>query len=485
MSKEYRMYINGEWVKAAGGKTFDDYNPFSGKVFATVAAGGKREAKRAIEAAAAAFPKWAQTSPSERRMYMLRAADVLENRQEEVMQTLREESGATLGLSIFQIETTAKMFREAAGQITNVSGEIIPADLPGALFMMLRQPVGVVAGISPWNAPLILSLRAVVFPIAYGNTIILKPSVETPVSGGLIFAEIFEEVGLPPGVFNVVINGPGLSEEVGDELIENPKVRRISFTGSTEVGRKIAEKAGRHLKKVTLELGGSDPLIVLRDADIDYAVNAAVFGRFMHQGQICMSSKRIMVERPVAGEFIEKFCSKAQGLKVGDPCQPDTVIGPLINQWQLEVIKKQVEDSVNKGAKLVCGGKYEGLCYYPTVLTDVTKDMKVFTEEVFGPVAPIMAVKDADEAVGIANESSYGLSAGIITRDFQKGLEIAERLESGMVHINDCSLHDEPQIPFGGMKDSGYGKHGGRATIDEFTELRWISLQRTPRQYPF
>ncbi len=485
MPKQYRMYINGEWTEAASGATFDDHDPFTGEVFAKVASANKEDAKRAIGAAAAAFPSWSASPPAERGMYFLKAADILEKRQQEILQILTEETGGTFGWGMFQTHFTPGLLRAAAAQVHMVTGEIIPADLPGAFFMALRQPVGVVAGISPWNAPLILSLRAVALPMAYGNTTVLKPSAESPVSGGLVFAEIFEEAGFPKGVFNVVTNGPGFSEEVGDELVANPKVRRISFTGSTEIGRQLAEKAGRHLKRVTLELGGKDPLIVLRDADIDYAVNAAVFGRFLHQGQICMSVERIIVEKPIAEEFTQKFVGKASGLKVGDPREPDTVIGPLINREQLDKVRTHVEEALADGAKLLCGGKYEGLCYYPTVLTDVTEDMKVFSEETFGPVVPLIVAEDAEEAVRVANNSRYGLSAGVITRDFQKGLEIAERLESGMVHINDSSIHDEPQVPFGGVKDSGWGRHGGLAALEEFTELRWVTMQRTPRQYPF
>ncbi len=485
MPKKYQMYIGGQWVGAANGQTFPDYDPYTGQVFADVASAAKADAARAADAAAAAFPAWSQMPPGARRGFFLKAADILERRQKEVMQLLTEETGCTFGFAMFQTDFTPGLLREAAAQTYSVTGEILPADLPGAFFMALRQPVGVVAGIAPWNAPLILSLRAVALPMAYGNTTVLKPSSESPVSGGLIFAEIFEEAGLPKGVLNVVTNGPGKSEEVGDVLIEHPKVRRISFTGSTEVGRQIAEKAGRHLKRVSLELGGSDPIIVLRDADIDYAVNAAAFGRFLHQGQICMSSKRIIVERPVVREFTEKFVAKARSLKVGDPRQMDTVIGPLINRSQLDKLAAQVDDSVRQGAKVLCGGKAQGPCYPPTVMSDVGYNMRVFREETFGPVAPVLTVSDAEEALRVANDTPWGLSAGIITRDFNKGLELAERLESGMVHINDSSVHDEPQVPFGGVKDSGFGRHGGKAALDEFTELRWITVQRTPRQYPF
>jgi len=340
-------------------------------------------------------------------------------------------------------------------------------------------------GIAPWNAPLILSLRAVAFPMAYGNTTVLKPSSEAPISGGLVYAEIFEEAGLPAGVLNVLTNGPGFAGEVGDVLIADPRVRRISFTGSSEVGREVAKKAGEHLKRVALELGGSDPLLVLKDGDVEYAVNAATFGRFLHQGQICMSVKRIIVEKPVADEFIEKFVAKVSGLKVGDPKEHDTIIGPLINQTQLDLLRGQVDEAINCGAKVLCGGKFEGLSYWPTVLTDVKEDMRVCQEEVFGPVVPVIVVEDEEEALRVANNSPFGLSSGIITGDFAKGLAIAERLETGMVHINDSSVHDEPQVPFGGVKDSGWGRHGGLAAMEEFTELRWVTMQRTPRQYPF
>ena len=479
------MYIDGRWLDAIDGKTFYDYNPYNGEVYARLPAGKRADARKACDAAAAAFPDWSRTPPAERQRSLLRAADILERRQQEIVGIVTQETGSTFGWGMFQTGFVPGLLREAAAQVHAIPGEIIPAALPGALFMTIRQPVGVVAGIAPWNAPLILSLRAVALPMACGNTTVLKPSAEAPVSGGILFAEVFEEAGLPKGVFNVVTNGPDFSGEVGDELIEHPKVRRLSFTGSTKVGRQIAEKAARHLKKVTLELGGNDPLIVLKDADIEYAVNAATFGRFNHQGQVCMSSKRIIVEKAIAAGFTEKFVEKAQGLEVGDPQDPDTVIGPLINQHQVDKLHKQVEEAITQGARLVCGGKYEGRCYYPTVLTDVTPDMNIAREETFGPVAPIITVEDADEAVRVANDSRFGLSAGVITGDFQKGLDVAERLESGMVHINDSTIHDEPQVPFGGMKESGYGRHGGRAAIEEFTELRWISVQRTPRQYPF
>jgi aldehyde dehydrogenase (NAD+) len=485
MAREYKMYINGEWVDALDRAMYDDYNPYTGEVFARVPSGKRGDARRAIEAAAAAFPAWSNTLPAERQALFLKAADILQKKQNEIVTILAEETGCTFGFAMFQTMFTPGLLREAASQVHNPIGEIIPADLPGAFYMAIRQPVGVVAGIAPWNAPLILSLRAICLPIAYGNTAVLKPSTESSVSGGVVIAEIFHEAGFPKGVLNLVTNGPGGSGEVGDELIENPRVRRINLTGSTSVGRQLAEKAGRHLKRVSLELGGQNPLVILRDADVDYAVNAAAFGAFLHQGQICMSVRRIIVEKPIAREFTEKFVKKISAFKVGNPKEPDTIIGPLINKQQFSQVKGNVDAAVRDGAKILCGGKAEGLCYHPTVLTNVKPSTPFAREETFGPVVSVIEVENEEEAVRAANETAYGLSAGVITRDFVKGLAVAERIETGIVHINDQSVHDEPQVPFGGVKDSGWGRFGGHAALEEFTELRWISMQRTPRQYPF
>ena len=485
MPREYKMYINGEWVDALDRAMYDDYNPYTGEVFARVPSGKRGDARRAIEAAAAAFPAWSNTLPAERQALFLRAADILQKKQNEIVAILAEETGCTFGFAMFQTMFTPGLLREAASQVHNPIGEIIPADLPGAFYMAIRQSVGVVAGIAPWNAPLILSLRAICLPIAYGNTAVLKPSTESSVSGGVVIAEIFHEAGFPKGVLNLVTNGPGGSGEVGDELIENPRVRRINLTGSTSVGRQLAEKAGRHLKRVSLELGGQNPLVILRDADVDYAVNAAAFGAFLHQGQICMSVRRIIVEKPIAREFTEKFVKKISAFKVGNPKEPDTIIGPLINKQQFSQVKGNVDAAVRDGAKILCGGKAEGLCYHPTVLTNVKPSTPFAREETFGPVVSVIEVENEEEAVRVANDTAYGLSAGVITRDSIKGLAVAERIETGIVHINDQSVHDEPQVPFGGVKDSGWGRFGGRAALEEFTELRWISIQRTPRQYPF
>jgi acyl-CoA reductase-like NAD-dependent aldehyde dehydrogenase len=485
MTREYKMYIGGEWIGAQDQETYDDFNPYTGEVFARVASGKRADAKRAVESAGEAFPGWSHALPSERQNLFLKAADILENKRDEVINVLAEETGCTFGFGMFQAGFTPGLLREAAAQAHQTSGEIIPADLPGALYMAIRQPVGVVAGIGPWNAPLILSLRSICMPIAYGNTAVLKPSTESAAAGGILIAEVFQQAGFPSGVLNVVTNGPGRSAEIGDEFIENPSVRRINLTGSSAVGRKLAEKAGRYLKRVALELGGQNPLIVLRDAEIDHAVNAAAFGGFLHQGQICMSTRRIIIEKPIADEFIEKFVKKVSGFKVGNPKEPDTIIGPIINQYQLDEIKKSVEAAVRDGAKVLCGGKADGPCYYPTVVTNVKPGTPFSYEETFGPVVSVIPVEDEEEALTVANETPYGLSAAVFTQNFAKGLAIAERIESGIVHINDQTVHDEPQVPFGGVKDSGWGRFGGRAALEEFTELRWISMQRSPRSYPF
>jgi len=485
MPGEYKMYINGEWVGALDGQLYDDLNPYTGEVFARVPAGKRADARRAIDAAAAAFPGWSHTLPAERQALFLKAADILENKQEEIVPILAEETGCTFGFAMFQTHFTPGLLREAAAQAHQANGEIIPADLPGAFYMAIRQPVGVVAGIAPWNAPLILSLRSICMPIAYGNTAILKPSTESAAAGGVVLAEVFHEAGFPKGVLNLVTNGPGGSSEIGDEFIENPKVRRINLTGSAAVGRELAEKAGRYLKRVALELGGQNPMIILRDADIDNAVNAAAFGSFLHQGQICMSTRRLIVEKPIVKEFTDKFVKKVSTFKVGNPTEPDTIIGPLINQQQFNQVKESVDAAVNDGAKILCGGKSEGPCYYPTVLTNVKPGTPFSCEETFGPVVSVIEVKDEDEAVAVANDTAYGLSAAVVTGDFAKGLALAEQIESGMVHINDQTVSDEPQVPFGGVKDSGWGRFGGRAGLEEFTELRWISMQFTPRHYPF
>jgi vanillin dehydrogenase len=483
-AKSPKMYIDGKWVDSSSGKTFEDHNPYTGDVYANVPAGNAEDARSAIDAAKAAFPEWAATPPAAKRQIFLKGADVMESRQDDLVQAMMEEVGGTIGISMFQMGFVPGLFRMAASAAYDVKGEIIPADHANSFFMAMRQPAGVVACFAPFNVPYILGSRSFTLPIAYGNTAVLKPSEDAPLTGGLLLAEIFEEAGLPPGVLNVVTSTREAAEEIGDEMIANPSVRRISFTGSTKVGRVIAEKAGRHLKRAVLELGGKDPLIILGDADVDYAIDAAAWGAFLHQGEICMSTERIIVEKSIAKEFTEKLKERAESLPMGDPTDPATAIGPLINQRAVDKVHNQVEEAVAAGAKLVTGGQHDNLVYHPTVVTDVKPDMQLFREQTFGPVAPIVVVDDAEEALAVANDSDYGLSSGILTNDFNRALDMAMRLETGMVHIGDQTVNDEPQAPFGGVKGSGYGRFGGQAALDEFTELRWINVQRVPRTFP-
>ena len=483
-AKKYKLYIGGKWVDAANGKTFEDMNPYTGEVYAHLPAAKREDATRAIEAAKAAFPEWSNTPPNVRRKIFLKAADIMERRQDELVKAMMEEVGGTIGISMFQMFFVPGLYRMAAGAAYDVKGEIIPADHANSFFMAIRQPAGVVSCFGPFNVPYILCSRSFALPVAYGNTAVLKPSEEASVTGGILLAEIFEEAGLPPGVLNVITSSREDAVEVGEEMIAHPAVRRISFTGSTEVGRIIAEKAGRHLKRAVLELGGKDPLIILADADIDYAVDAAAWGAFLHQGQICMSTERIIIEKKIADEFTEKLKARAQALPMGDPTNPAIAIGPLINQRAVDLVHAHVQEAVAAGAELVTGGQYDNLIYHPTIVTDVKPTMRLFTDQTFGPVAPIVVVNDAEEALAVANNSKYGLSSGIITKDFTRALDIAMRLETGMVHIGDQTINDEPQVPFGGVKGSGYGRFGGQAALDEFTELRWINVQRTPRTFP-
>lgn len=482
MSKNgYKMYIGGDWVSTGG--TFADYNPANGEVWAKIPAGSREDAKKAIEAAAAAQAAWAAMPHPQRAGYLLKAADILEKRQMDFVNALIDEGGAWIGKGMFEAGYVPGIFRAAGAAVYQMTGEILPSD-HGKISMVVRQPLGVVTVISPWNFPLLLSARGLAVALAIGNAVVLKPSSETPVSGGLLIAELFDEAKLPAGVFNVVTCSGEHVADVGEELITNPQVGGISFTGSTAVGRQVAAKAGEMLKKACVELGGKDALIILDDADMERALNAATFGSFMHQGQICMSVERIIIDESIADEFTERFVEKVKTLNAGDPREMANVIGPIINQHQLDIIHGQVTEAVEQGAKLLTGGTHEGLFYQPTVLADVRPQMRVFQEETFGPVAPITTVKGVDEAVALANDSEYGLSAGIITRDEEKGLEVARRLQTGMAHVNCSSVNDEPHVPFGGMKNSGLGRHGGKASIEAFTELRWLTLERGGRHFP-
>jgi acyl-CoA reductase-like NAD-dependent aldehyde dehydrogenase len=476
------MYIGGGWSATA--KTFKDLNPADGSVWAEVPDSNRTEARAAIEAAHTAFAEWSALPFNERAHLMLKVAEVFEKRKMELVEALQAEGGGWFGKGMFETGYVPEIFHAAAASNYAAIGEVLPSE-HGKVSLAVRRPMGVVAVISPWNFPTLLTARGLAFPIAAGNTVVLKPSEETPYTGGLIFAEVFEEAGVPKGVLNVVTCSRDSVAEVGDELIEHPYVKGISFTGSTAVGRQIAAKAGAHLKKCCVELGGKDSLIVCDDADMERATQAANFGSFMHQGQICMSVEKVLVHEKIFDDFLKKFAERASKLQMGDPTKDKgNIIGPLINDKQAAKVKAQLDDAVAKGAKVLLGGKIEGRYVQPTILTGVTPEMKLYQEETFGPVVPVIPFKTDEEAIMIANDSEYGLSSGVMTGDEQRGLAIANRLDTGNCHINCSSVNDEPHVPFGGFKASGTGKHGGRWSVETFTETRWITLDRGGRPYP-
>jgi aldehyde dehydrogenase (NAD+) len=474
--------VGGSWLPT--GKTFADLNPSDGSVWAQVPDCGRMEVRAAIEAAQAAFHGWAALPFTQRAHHMLKVGEVFARRQAEIVAAIQAEGGGWFGKGMFETGYVVEVFHSAAASTYQPIGEVIPSE-HGKVSMALRQPIGVVSVISPWNFPVLLTARGLAFAIAAGNTVVLKPSEETPYCGGLLFAEVFEEAGVPPGVLNVVTCSRDNVGPVGDELIENPWVKGISFTGSTPVGRQIAARAGAHLKKCCVELGGKDSLIVCEDADLERATAAANFGSFMHQGQICMSVEKVLVHDSIFEPFLKRFVERAAKLKVGDTTHdPSHVIGPLINDRQAAKVKEQIDDAVAKGAQVVLGGRVQGRFVEPTILVGVTSDMKLYQEETFGPVVPVIPFRDDEEAIAIANDTEYGLSSGIVTRDEARGLAIAQRLETGMCHINCSSVNDEPHAPFGGSKASGMGRHGGRWATETFTETRWITLERGGRGFP-
>lgn len=480
-----RHYIGGRWTPAVNGGQFPSHNPWTGAVHSAAAAGSAEDAELAVDAAHAAFATWAVAPPAERQGILLRAADLLDRRRADIRALLLGETGCARPHADVQIDFSVSLLRQAAGLPYAPLGQLLPSDIGGTRAAAVRRPVGVVASIAPWNAPLALAARSLVGPIALGNTVVLKPSEESPVSGGTVWAHVLSEAGLPPGVLNVVTHAPGEAGAIGDTFITDPRVRRINFTGSTATGRRLAEAAGRHLKRIVLQLSGHNPLIVLADADVDYAVDAAVYGAFIHQGQVCMCARRIYVQREIADEFTSRFLAKVAALPVGDPADAGTVIGPVINKWALSLLGRRVDEAVELGARVLVGGTASPPCYPPTVLTDVPPEAELAFDETFGPVVMLDVVDSADEAVERANSSSYGLAAGVLTRDINRGLEIARRLETGIVHVNDQPVNDEPQMPFGGVKDSGWGRFGTGFALDEFTELQWVTARGEPRSFPF
>lgn len=477
------LLINGADCPAASGRTYDRFDPFTERLASRASAAGPEDVAAAVEAASSAFTAWSETGPTERRALLMKAAEIMDSKAAEFTKLMIEETGATAPWAGFNVMLAANILREAGAMTTQIAGEIIPSDKPGTLAMGVRQAAGVCLAIAPWNAPVILATRAIAMPIACGNTVVLKASEQCPGTHRLIGTAL-TEAGLPAGVINVITNAPEDAAEIVAALVAHPAVRRINFTGSTKVGKIIAKLAAEHLKPALLELGGKAPLVILDDADIDGAVNAAIFGAFMHQGQICMSTERIIVHQAIADEFVAKLAARAAQLPAGDP-RGHVVLGSLISLEAAKKMEALISDAEAKGAKLVAGGKRTGTVVEATLLDHVTPEMRIYSEESFGPVKPIIRVANEEEAIRVANDTEYGLSAAVFSRNIQRAMTVAASIESGICHINGPTLHDEAQMPFGGVKGSGYGRFGGKAAIAEFTDLRWITIEDAAQHYPF
>ena len=475
------MYIDGQWVATPG--QFDDLNPSDGSVWTRVPDGGGAEARRAIEAAHRAFPAWADLNYQDRAKLMLKCAEIIERRAPDFIAAAQFEGGGWYGKGVYETKHIPEIFRTAAAVCYGAIGEVLPSS-QGKVSNAVRVPMGVIGVISPWNVPGILAARQFSFPLAFGNTIVLKPSEETPYAGGLFFAEVLDEAGIPPGVFNVITCSRDRVAEMGDEMVDSPLVKGVAFTGSTAVGRRIAAKCGAHLKKCCIELGGKDSLIVLDDADMERATSAASFGAFMHQGQVCMSVEKVLVQESIYDTFMQGFVSRASKIKTGNVADKSNVNGPLINDRQAERVKSQLEDAVARGAKVVLGGGVNGRFIEPTILTNVTPDMDIWRDETFGPVAVVVPFRTDAEAIALNNDTEYGLSSGIISANEERALRIARKLENGMSHVNCSPINDEFNAPFGGNKASGIGRYGGRWSLESFSETRWVTLDRGGKPFP-
>jgi acyl-CoA reductase-like NAD-dependent aldehyde dehydrogenase len=473
MVEEALLLIGDADVPACGGASFVRHNPLTGRIASRAAAATGAQACDAVEAAANAFPRWSATGPNERRARLLRAAELLEGQTPQFTRLMMAELGATAPWAEFNVHCAANILREAAALTTQVGGEVIPSDVPGSLALSIRQPAGVVVGMAPWNAPVILGVRAVAMPLACGNTVVLKASELCPATHRLIGA-VLREAGLGGGIVNVLTHHHDDAEIVAETLIAHSAVRRINFTGSTRVGRILARIAARHLKPILLELGGKAPLIVLDDADVDAAVNATVFGAFANQGQICMSTERVLIAEVIADKFAKRLTQRVAELPVGDPCEP-VVLGSVVGMQTVLRVERLIAEAVARGANVLCGGQNRGTIMRGYVVDHVTPEMELFHEETFGPQVSITRIRSDEEAVRLANHSAYGLAAAVFSRDVARALAVARHIDSGICHINGPTVHDEAQMPFGGTKASGFGRFGGKAGIDAFTELRWVT----------
>lgn len=479
-----QQYIAGAWRDGSSERVLTDTNPFDGSELMSIRQASREDLDEAYTAAAAAQRDWAAQTPSARRAVMERAAEIFDERRDEIIAWLGAESGSTVVKANIEIDSARAITKESATFPHRVTGRILESDTPGKESRVYRGPLGVVGVISPWNFPLHLSQRSVAPALALGNAVVLKPASDTPVTGGLMLARIFEEAGLPAGVLSVVV---GAGSEIGDAFVEHPVPGFISFTGSTPVGKNLGALAasGPTLKHVALELGGNSPFVVLADADVDQAVKAAIMGKFLHQGQICMAINRIIVEDAVYDEFVEKFTAHAKTLKSGDPSDPQNTVGPIINAKQLEGLQKKIDLAREQGARLVVEGTVNGQVLSPYVFADVTRDMELFQEEIFGPIAGIVRASDAEDALSLANATDLGLSSSVFTSNLDAGVQFARRVTAGMTHVNDVPVQDEAHVAFGGEKNSGLGRFNGEWAIEEFTTDHTVTVQREARQYPF
>lgn len=476
--------IAGAWRKGTAGRTLEVIDPFSGERLLNLPMAGREDLDEAYRGAQDAQTEWAAMGPTARGDVMRRAVAIFDARKDEIIDWIIRESGSTRIKAEIEWGSARAITQESAGLPGRAHGRILPSDVPGKESRVYRLPLGVVGIISPWNFPLHLSARSVSPALALGNAVVVKPASDTPVTGGLLLAHIFEEAGLPAGVLSVLV---GAGADIGDAFVAHPVPSFISFTGSTPVGRGIGRIAsgGEHLKHVALELGGNSPFVVLADADIEAAVNAAVVGKFLHQGQICMAINRIIVEAPLLEAFTRRFVERVKALPCGDPSKPQTVIGPVINTKQLAGLQDKVANAKKEGATLLLGGKPQGNVMPPHVFGDVTPDMEIAREEIFGPLVGILSARDAGHALELANSSEHGLSSAVFTGDLARGVEFARRIRAGMTHVNDMPVNDEANAPFGGEKNSGIGRFNGDWAIEEFTTDHWITVQNTPRGYPF
>lgn len=478
------QYIAGEWQSGQDDSVNTNTNPYNGDTLVKIQQATEAQLNEAYQAASAAQKEWAQQTPATRAGVLYKVVEILDQRQDEIVGWLIKESGSTRVKAMVEFAATRAITLEAATFPSRVHGEIRPSNTPGKENFVYREPIGVVAVISPWNFPLHLTQRSIAPALALGNAVVLKPASDTPVTGGLLLAKVFEEAGLPKGLLNVVV---GSGKEIGDAIVEHKTPSFVSFTGSTSVGKRIGELAngGDYIKQVALELGGNSPFVVLKDADIEQAVKAAAFGKFLHQGQICIAINRIIVEDEIYDDFVERFLAHVKTLNVGDPSKQDTAVGPIINKKQVESLKEKIANAQQEGAKMRLSGEIKGQVVPPHIFTEVTREMDLSRNEVFGPLVGIIRAKDEEDALSIANDSMFGLSSAVFTKDMAKGMRFARGIRAGMTHINDISVNDESNLPFGGEKNSGIGRFNGEWVLEEFTRTHWISMQHEPREYPF